>query len=74
MQVNDALAFEYQSNYGTAWRNLDVTDLINNPGANGVCRVLGLRFEKKRFDLLGLKVASLPDDGTNPLLIRSDTP
>ena len=33
------LALEYQLEYGTANRDLDVSDLINNPAASGKCRV-----------------------------------
>ena len=36
MDGNTALALEYQGNYGTARGNLDVADLINNPGANSL--------------------------------------
>ncbi len=39
---NNALALEYQAYYGGSLRDVDVRDLVNNPGANGVCRVLGL--------------------------------
>lgn len=40
MTENDALALEYQPDYGTAFGDLDVFDLMNNPSANGVCSVL----------------------------------
>ena len=43
MDTNSGLALEYQGNYGTAGRDLDVLDLVNNPSANGLCRVLGAR-------------------------------
>lgn len=33
------LALEYQLEYGTANRDLNVSDLINNPAASGKCRV-----------------------------------
>lgn len=45
--TNSALALEYQGNYGTARRDLDVLDLVNNPGANGLCRVLGASLRKR---------------------------
>jgi hypothetical protein len=37
MDKLDALALEYQRDYGTAGRNLRVLDLVNNPEANGGC-------------------------------------
>lgn len=39
----NALALEYKRDYGTASGNLNVLDLVNNPSANGVCCVFGLR-------------------------------
>lgn len=42
MDANTGLALEYQGNYGTARRDLDIADLINNPGANGLCRAHGV--------------------------------
>lgn len=42
--MNDALALEYQRDYGSAGGDLNIADLVNNPGANGVCRVLRLGF------------------------------
>ena len=35
----DALSLEYQRDYGTARGDLNIADLMNNPAANGVCRV-----------------------------------
>ena len=47
----DALAFEYQSDYGRVSGDLDIADLINNPAANGVCSVLRLGFTEEISDL-----------------------
>lgn len=38
----NALALEYQRDYGSARGNLDILNLVNNPCANGVCSVFGL--------------------------------
>src|SRR5207245_2726242 len=46
----DALALEYQRDYGTARGNIDVHDLMNDPGANGVCRVFGLSLSNEWLD------------------------
>ena len=40
-QGPNALALEYQLIYGSAHGNLDVSDLVNNPSANGKCRIDG---------------------------------
>ena len=68
--MQNALALEYQADYGTARRDLDVADLVNNPLANGVCRVSGLSFEEKRLNLMGIKMGAFFDDRADPFLIR----
>lgn len=50
-ETPNGLALEYQRDYGTAHRDLDIADLVNNPAANGVCRVLGLGFQEQPVDL-----------------------
>ena len=51
------LALEYQRDYGTARRNIDVADLVNNPAANSKCSVLSLglpeQFWNSRLGNLG---------------------
>ena len=68
----NGLALEYQREYGRASRNLDVSDLINNPAANGVCRVFGLRLKKELVDGGLIELGALMDDAPNPLLVRLD--
>ena len=70
---NDALSLEYKRDYGTARRDLDVTDLINNPGANGVCRVFRLSFPEQGVDLLGSEARVFFEDRTDSLLVRHDS-
>ena len=36
MPVNDALAIEYQSGYGTSWRNGHVSDLAHDSSSESV--------------------------------------
>jgi len=68
----DALALEYQGEYGTARRDLDIADLVNNPAANGVCRVFGLGLKEEGLDLFGCEVRTLFKNLPDPLLIRHD--
>jgi hypothetical protein len=68
----DALALEYEGDYGTAHGNLEVADLMNDPTANGVCRVFGLRFEKQDFSLLGSDLGTFLEDLSNTFLIDLD--
>ena len=65
----NGLALEYQGDYGTASGDLDISDLVNNPVANGKCRVFGFRFEKKLADRVFGDFSSLDDDGSDSLLI-----
>ena len=61
----DGLALEYQGDYGTPRRNLNVADLVNNPIANSECRVLGLglseEFWNRRLVYFGSLFQDLPD-------------
>ena len=68
-----ALSVEYQGIYGTAFRNLNITDLVNNPAANGVCRVLGLGFQEQPIDLFVRQPRPFLKDLTDPPLIRKQT-
>ena len=68
----DALAFEYKRDYGTAFGNLNIADLVNDPTANGECSILGLGLPKQGPDLLGADITSFLDDSANPLLVAED--
>lgn len=67
--VPDALSLEYKRDYGTAIGNLDVADLVNNPAANRVCRVLGLGLTEQGAGLLGTDVRAFGDDLTDTVLV-----
>jgi len=69
MNELDALALEYQRDYGSAKGNLDVFDLVNNPSANGVCRVFGLRFAEEVSDSAWAEIGVLRDHGTDPRMV-----
>jgi len=58
----DALSLEYKRDYGTARRNIDVSNFINNPNAQGIVSVFGPGFSEKLSDLVGVEVCVLPDD------------
>ncbi len=71
MELN-ALALEYQGDYGTAWRNLNIANLVNNPAASGKCSVFGLSFAEEPFDVRFGQLGSLRDDRTEAALITQD--
>ena len=65
----DALALEYQRDYGHTVGNLDFLDLINNPTVNGVCRVFRLGSPEQFGDLIRGEVRVSSDNRPYPLLI-----
>lgn len=67
--VLNALPLEYERVNGTATGDFDVSDLVNNPAANGVCRVLSLSFGEQAGDLILRDLGALGDDVADPLLI-----
>jgi hypothetical protein len=68
----DALALEYKRDYGTARRNLNVADIVNDPTANGECSVFGLSLPKQGFGLLCGDSCSLLKDLADTLLIAQE--
>lgn len=69
---SNALALEYQGIYGSASRNLEVTYLVNNPAANGKCRVFGLGFSEQPFNLVFSELGSFFQNCPDPVLIAQD--
>jgi len=67
------LPLEYQRDYGTATGNLNVFDLVNDPAANGVCRVLRLLLAKEVGNLFLSEIGVLSDDRTYPVLIAEES-
>ena len=47
----DALSLEYKRDYGTARRDLNITNLMNNPNGEGVVCVFGPGFSEEITDL-----------------------
>jgi len=68
----NALALEYQRDYGTAGRDLDIAHLMNNPAASGKCRVFGLSLTEQPLDLLLAHIGALGDDAPYSRLIAQD--
>ncbi len=66
-QLVEGLALEYQGLYGTASGNVDVSYFINNPAANGICRVFGAFLQEEVRDIRLLELRALTDDRANPL-------
>jgi hypothetical protein len=72
MELN-GLALEYQRDYGTAHRNLDIFDLVNNPLANGKCRIFGFHLQEEISDRFLANVRTLRNDLPDASLIRLDS-
>ena len=69
----DALALEYQRDYGTARGDLDISDIVNNPFVNCVYGIFRLGFTEKALDLPLREIGMLGDDLPNPFLVTEDT-
>ena len=69
---SNALALEYQRDYVASRGDLNVLDLVNNPGASGKCRVFGLRFEEQPFDDFLREIRSLGQDCPDSPLVASN--
>jgi hypothetical protein len=68
-----ALALEYQGYYGTARRNLNIADLMDNSAANSPIRIFGLGFQEESSNSLFVKTCTLFQNGTNTLLVGLDS-
>ncbi len=68
----NGLALEYKRDYGTARRDLNVADLVNNPAASGKCSILGLSLQEELVDIRLSKFRSLFDDRPYAFLIAPD--
>jgi len=58
----NALALEYQAEYGRARRNLSLADVVNNPNASRVVRVFGPGFLEQVLDLPIFQSCPFTDD------------
>ena len=65
----DALAFEYQRDYGTASKDLDISDFVNNPFVNCELRIFSLPLSKKFSDFSLGDLCVLGNDTPNPFLV-----
>ena len=61
MDLLNALSLEYQRDYGSACGDLDIANLVNNPEAGGVCRILGLTFSEETGNLILAELGMLSD-------------
>ena len=65
----DALAFEYQGDYGTASGNLDISDFVNNPLVNCELSIFSLGLTKKFSDFNLRDLGMLSDDVPDSMLV-----
>lgn len=71
--VPDGLPLEYKRDYGTARRNLNLSDLINKPAAQGKVRIFSLGLPKEFFDGGGIKRGSLLQNLSDSVVISPNT-
>ena len=72
MDELNALSLEYQRDYGTAVRNLEITDLMDDSLVQGVVGVFGLRLPEERSDLTAREIGAVRDDLADSLLVTED--
>ena len=68
----NALALEYEREYGSAHGNLDIANIVNNPAANGKCGVFGTSFGEQGVNLFPPDLRTLDQNAPNPLNVASD--
>ena len=69
----DALALEYQRDYGTARSDLDIPDFFNQPLVNCVTDIFSLSFAEKSSDIFLREIGILGHDVSNFFLVTQDT-
>jgi len=65
----DALSLEYKRDYGTASREIDILDFVNNPFVNCVVRVLGSGLPEEVGDLPSGEIGIPRDNVADSFLI-----
>ncbi len=69
---SDALALKYQGYYGTAHRDLQISDLVNDSVVEGEFRIFGLGLPEKFFDKSFGNFGSLFQNCADSPLIRKN--
>ena len=69
--VPDGLSLEYKRDYGTARRNLNLADLVNNPAVQGEFRIFSLGLPKQFFDCGGLQPRALFQDLSDSVVVSA---
>ena len=65
----NALALEYQRDYGTARRHLGFSDLVDDPTGQSPIRIFGLGFQKQSFNCRFVESCTFFDNGAYPFLV-----
>ena len=68
----NALALKYKGEYGSARRNIDITDCTNKPFLKGEGRVFGPGFFEQVTDLPSVQVGTFSEDVPHSLLVAKN--
>jgi len=71
MQPN-ALALEYQAEYGSAIRDCSLSDVVNNPNGSCVVSVFGPGLLEQALDLPIFQSCPFADDRSDSVLVRKN--
>jgi len=67
--LHSSLPIEYQLNYGTACRDLNVSQFMNKSTINGIAGAEGCLSQEELFRILGIEPGSLLVDRPDALLV-----
>ncbi len=70
--VSNALALEYQGNYGTVRGDLDISYLVNNPFVNSPRGILRFDFPEESSNFPCSEIRVLSDDTPDSPLVTND--
>ncbi len=70
---SNALALEYQRDYGTASRHLNIADLVDDPAGQSPIRVFGLSFKEQSLNCRFVEACTVFDYGANAALVGLDS-
>ena len=70
---SDALSLEYKRDYGTACRQLEISDFVNNPFINSPSYILGLLLPEQVGGFPFIEVGVVDDNAPDAILVSENT-
>ena len=70
--IPDGLPLEYKRDYGTARRNLHLSDLVNHPAGESEGGIFSHGLPKEFFDRSPFEIGAFPEDLPNPVVVGAN--